>query len=200
VLPVTVVVEGSTDLPVLSRVLEFVDCSIDVAHGQRGKADIDRNIRGYNSAARFSPWIILRDLDDDAPCAPVLVSRILAAPSSWMRLRIAVRAIESWLLADAETLSDYLRIRRALVPTDPEALADPKGSLVDLARRSRLSAIRADMVPSAGVTSRVGPAYPSRVAEFARTLWRPEVARQHSESLQHCIDSVRSLKRAFENR
>ncbi len=198
-LPVTVVVEGSTDLPVLSRVLEFVGCSIDVVHGQQGKAAIDRNILGYNNAARFSPWIVLRDLDNDAPCAAALAERMLQAPSPWMRLRIAVRATESWLLADAETLSNYLRVRRALVPADPESLADPKGALVDLSRRSRLAAIRADMVPTQGVTNRVGPAYPSRVAEFARTLWRPEIARENSESLRRCIDSVRLLKNAFEN-
>jgi hypothetical protein len=196
---VTVVVEGPTDLPVLSRVLEFVDCSIDVAHGQRGKASIDRNIRGYNNAARFSPWIVMRDLDHDAACAPELAAAILPWPSQWMRLRIAVRALESWLLADAEALSNYLHIRRAHVPNNPEALDDPKRSLVDLARRSRRAAIRDDMVPAEGVTSRVGPAYPSRVAEFARTQWRPGVAREHSESLRSCIESVRLLKHAFEN-
>ena len=198
-LPVTVVVEGPTDLAVLSRVLEFVDCSIDIAHGQRGKASIDRNIRGYNNAGRFSPWIILRDLDHDAACAPGLAAALLPAPSRWMRLRIAVHAMESWLMADAEGLSDYLHIRRAHVPDNPETVDDPRRSLVDLARRSRLAAIRDDMVPAEGVTSRVGPAYPSRVAEFARTYWRPEVAREHSDSLRRCIESVQLLKHAFEN-
>lgn len=198
-LPVTVVVEGPTDLSVLSRVLEFVDCSIDVAHGQRGKASIDRNILGYNNAANFSPWLVLRDLDHDAACAPELAAAILPVPSQWMRLRIAVRAMESWLLADAEALSNYLHTRRAHVPNNPDALDDPKRSLVDLARRSRRAAIRDDMVPAEGATSRVGPAYPSRVAEFARTEWRPDVARDHSESLRRCIESVRLLKHAFEN-
>lgn len=185
-------------MPVLARALELADCTVDIVHGQRGKAHIDRYIRGYNSAARFTPWIVLRDLDSDAQCAPDLVGRLLPAPSQWMTLRIAVRAIESWLLADPEALSDYLRVRRALVPQDPESLPDPKGALVALAAKSRLAAIRADMVPAAGMTSRVGPAYSSRISEFALTRWRPGIARQRSDSLRRCIESVRSLKRAFE--
>ena len=189
-----------TDVPVLTRVLGLVGCSIDVVHGQRGKAEIDKSIGGYNSAARFSPWVVLRDLDSDAPCAADLVLRTLPASSQWMRLRIAVRAVESWLLADAEALSDFLRVRRAIVPPDPDGLADPKGTLVNIARRSRLRAIRQDMVPEVGMTSRVGPAYSSRITEFARTRWRPEVARERSDSLRRCVESVRSLREAFESR
>ena len=198
-LPVTIVTEGITDVPVLARVLELAGCSIHVSHGQRGKVGIDKNLGGYNSAARFSPWVVLRDLDSDATCAAEFVSRILPVPSQWMRFRVAVRATESWLLADAETLSEYLRVRRAIIPADPDRLADPKATLVNIARQSRAAAIRLDMVPEAGMTSRVGPAYSSRVTEFARKRWRPEVARDHSESLRRCIERALALRDAFEN-
>ena len=116
-----------------------------------------------------------------------------------MRFRVAVRAIESWLLADAESLSEYLRVRRAMIPADPDRLDDPKATLVKIARQSRVTAIRLDMVPEQGMTSRVGPAYSSRVTEFARRRWRPEVARDHSDSLERCIESAHALRDAFEN-
>lgn len=197
-LPVTVVVEGTTDASILQRVIETGGCSIDVIHGQRGKGHIAANMRGYNNAARFSPWIILRDLDQDAVCAPSLIESLLPERSRWMNLRIAVRAVETWLLADPEALADYLRVRRALVPSDPESLADPKQALVNLARHSRVGAIRDDMAPAAGMTSRVGPAYASRISEFARDRWRPGIARHHSDSLRRCMDAVRRMRIAFE--
>ena len=101
-------------------------------------------------------------------------------------------------MADAESLSVYLRVPRAIVPADPDRLENPKRALVDIARRSRLAAIRQDMVPGPGMTSRVGPAYSSRVSEFARLHWRAEVASGQSDSLRRCIGAVRSLRLAFE--
>lgn len=176
VVPVTVAIEGMSDASVIRRVLELGGCKVHVVHGRTGKRHIDPNIGGYNNAARWAPWLVVRDQDMDARCAGELASRILPKPADWMRFRIAVRAIEAWLLADAEMIAEFLQVRRALVPTTPEALDDPKGALVNLARQSRSRAIRADMVPAQGTTGRVGSGYASRVSEFADTTWRPEVA------------------------
>ena len=38
-------------------------------HGKKGKDGLLRNLDGYNRAARFSPWVVLVDLDHDADCA-----------------------------------------------------------------------------------------------------------------------------------
>jgi hypothetical protein len=50
-------------------------------------------------------------------------------------------------MADAHALADHLRVGRSAVPGDPEGLENPKTEVVNLARRSRLRDIRADMVP-----------------------------------------------------
>lgn len=192
-LPVTIAVEGASDVPVLRRILDHVGCSIYVVHGRRGKAQIDRNIGGYNNAARFSPWIVLRDLDHDAACPQTLVDHLLPKPAEWMRFRIAVREVESWLLADPASVARFLRIRRVFVPGQPDQLDDPKGMLVNLARRSPISAIRADMVPAVGMSGTVGPAYTSRIAEFALGAWMPEVAMDNSDSLRRCVERIKTL-------
>ena len=125
VVPVSIVVEGQSDVAVVERILAMVECSVGAVYGRKGKADVDRSLPGYNNAARFAPWIALRDLDADAPCAPQLARASLPHPSPWMRFRIAVREMESWLLADPEALSTYLKVSRALIPGQPETLPDP---------------------------------------------------------------------------
>jgi hypothetical protein len=39
----------------------------------------------------------------------------------------------------------------------------------------------------------VGPAYSSRLIEFARTRWDPEAAATNSDSLHRCIQKLRQM-------
>jgi hypothetical protein len=137
----------------------------------------------YNQAARLSPWIVLVDLDRAAACAPAARSVWLAAPAPFMCFRIAVRAVESWLLADRESLSAFLRVAESHIPPNPEALDDPKEALVNVARRSRRRDIRNDMAPRPGSGLSIGPAYTSRLIEYAQSGWRPAIAAQNADSL-----------------
>jgi hypothetical protein len=113
-----------------------------------------------------------------------------------MSLRIAVRELEAWLLADPERISGYLGVSVAEIPTDPDSIPDPKHLIVELARKSRRRAIREDMVPIVGSGQPVGPAYTSRMIEFiqnAESGWRPDVAAHNSDSLQRCISAISRL-------
>jgi hypothetical protein len=192
-LPVTIAVEGSSDVPIVRRVLQHVGCSIAFIQGRGGKSVIDKNLVGYNNAAKSAPWLVIRDLDHDADCAPELAEELLPGPSEWMRFRIVVREIESWILADAGTVANFLRVKRTLIPNDPDGLEDPKGVLLDLARRSPNTLIKADMVQGAGLSAEEGPAYVSRIKELA-SVWSPHVAMTRSDSLRRCIKSLKTLK------
>jgi hypothetical protein len=165
---------------------------VAVAHVVGGKTKLDPRLNGYNNAARYAPWVVIRDLDTEE-CAPVLVQRLLPAPAEFMCFRVAVRAIESWLLADAANLAAYLRVRVGLVPGDPDALPNPKTALVTLANRSTARGIREDMVPRPGSGASIGPNYPARLIEFARDRWNPLAAAGTSPSLNRAIDRIREL-------
>ncbi|MCS7168176.1 MAG: hypothetical protein RMI91_03400 [Gemmatales bacterium] len=65
------------------------------------------------------------DLDRDASCAPALRKRYLAQLAPYLCFRVAVRAIEAWLLADAPNLARFLHVCPNLIPPDPESLSDP---------------------------------------------------------------------------
>jgi len=139
---------------------------------------------------RFAPWIILIDLDDDDDCAPPYRKSCLPRPAPYMCFRVAVREIESWLLADRERLAKFLSVRVSRIPLDLEKLDSPKSTMVEIARHSRRRGIREDMVPRPGSGRKVGPAYTSQLIEFAgdsKRGWRPTVAAKTSDSLNRCV-------------
>ena len=136
-MPVTLVVEGPSDEVVARRVVQTAGLTVQEVHVQYGKHQLDAQLGRYNRAAQFGPWFVLRDLNSDADCAPTLLTSLLPSPSAGMRLRLAVRSIEAWLMADSEKLGGFLAIDRSLLAARPESVPDPKLELVNLARRSR---------------------------------------------------------------
>lgn len=191
-------VEGIVDEAVLRRLVDEAGGRVGAIYGKNGKPHLRRVLGGYNNAARFSPWLVLVDLNSDAECAPPFLASWLQAPADMMRLRVAVRAIEAWMLADRDQLATFLRVPVTRLPRDPDAVSEPKRLLVDLARGSRRRGIREDMVPRPGSGRAVGPAYASRLIEFTATGWRPEVAAGCSDSLRRCRDRIAELVRTFE--
>lgn len=185
-------VEGDLDEAVLSRLLVHVGAKPGTVYGRQGKGFLKKNIQGYNDAARFMPWVVLVDLDA-CDCPPALINAWLPDPQPLIRIRIAVREVESWLMADRERLARYLSIGRTRIPSQPEAESNPKQAMVNLARRSRRRDIREDMVPREGSGISEGPAYTSRLIEFAENQWRPDVAARSSDSLRGCIESLQHL-------
>jgi hypothetical protein len=193
---VTAAVEGSIDEAALRKIVRTVGSDLGDVYGRNGKQFILKRIAGYNHSARYRHWVVLVDLDDDYPCAPEALADWLPAPAQLMEMRIAVREVESWLLADRDRISAFLDVAEGIVPGNPDELTDPKLELVNLARRSRSRAIRDDMVPDPRAGQSEGPAYASRIIHFIADTnagWRPIVAAQFSASLSRCIQGVREL-------
>jgi len=195
--PVNVLVEGITDEAVVRRLFEYAGLTCGTVYGKTGKGALLERLPSYNQAARFVPWLVVVDLDQDAECAPPFVRSALPSPAACMRFRVAVRAVEAWLLADAERLAAFLGVPVARIPLHPDTEPDPKRALVNLARQSRRRAIREDIVPREGSGSRVGPGYAGRLIEFvmtARHPWRPDVAARRSDSLRRCVEALQTLR------
>lgn len=186
-------VEGLVDEAVLRRLIQEGGGTIGPIHGRNGKAHLLKQLPGYNRAAQFTPWVVLMDLDQNAECAPPFCSTCLSMPSARMRLRIIVREVEAWLLADREELARFLGISAAKVPRDPETITDPKSAMVGLARHSRRRDVREDMVPRPGSGRNVGPAYVARLVEFIEMHWRPTVAARSADSLRRCRERLSQL-------
>jgi hypothetical protein len=194
--PINGAVEGMVDDVVLRRLLDEVGAVAGAIHVKNGKGALLQRLQGFNSAARHTPWVVLVDLDRDTDCAPPFRDNWLPHPATMMCFRVAVRAVEAWLLADRERIAAFMGVSESVVPAAPEAEDDPKAAMIGLARRSRRREIRMDMVPRPASGRRVGPAYPSRLVEFVTDTesgWRPEVAARRCDSLRRCLGRIAEL-------
>ena len=185
-LPVPCLVEGPVDEVVLRRVFSCV--SIDAgAFYHASIPEFEVRLRRFNHAARHSPWFALCDLDQQE-CAPLRARRFLPNPVPGMCFRIAVRAVEAWLLGDRVAVAQFLRVAKNAIPLAPELERDPKSRLISIARRSRSRAIREGLTPGDKDFRKVGPEYALMLGEFVRDRWSPRRAANHAPSLRRTIE------------
>ena len=186
-------VEGWTDEPVAEKLIRLVGRSPIKTFIARGSSNLDPRVSGFNRAAAHSAWLVLRDLDRDL-CPSHLTSTLLSGASlaAGMCLRVPVRAVEAWLLADADAVAEHFRISPGRLPWAPDQEPNPKLSLVNACRRSRSRTIQRAMVPRQGSGAVVGPEYSARIRHFAQTLWDPERAMLRSPSLMRSVDRMRA--------
>jgi hypothetical protein len=192
---VNIAVEGDLDEVVLRSLLASVGVAVDNVYGKRGKNFLKENIRRYNQAAQYGDWVVLVDLNSDAECPPPFISSWLTTRNPNLQLRIAVRAIESWLLADRKEIAHFLRIPVQKVPVQPENEGNPKQTLINIARISKNKNLREDIIPLPKSTASQGPGYTSRLIEFTMNYWEPGRAAHCAPSLQRSINSLSRWKR-----
>jgi hypothetical protein len=191
--PVKILVEGSTDELVAKRLLSYAGLEAGTVYGRKGKHDLLKRLTSYNKAAHFEPWFVVVDLDMDAQCPPQAIVQWLPNPTKGMRFRIAVRAIEAWLMADRENMARFLAVAPSKIQHNIDFDPNPKGTLINIARSSRNRHLREDLVPRQMSGAKVGPLYVSRLTKFVEELWRPDVAANESESLRRCISALSTL-------
>jgi hypothetical protein len=192
-IPVSLAAEGPLDEQVLRQLLAKSGRPFapGVCYGKKGKDHLQKNIARFNQAAAHVPFIILTDLDEE-DCPPGLIGRWLPkGRHNNLVLRIAVREVESWLLADREHLAEFLGIPVILIPQQADNCPDPKFLLIDLAKRSPRRDIREDIVPLPGSTSKVGKNYVGQLTRFVTSQWHVDDAtRSHSTSLDKAMHAL----------
>lgn len=159
-----------------------------------GNARIRTDIDKYGQVASRYPVLILTDLDT-GPCCRLLLDEWLGAGQNRPKnllLRICVREAESWLMADPEPLASLLRVPSARIPRQPEALADPKRALLDLAGRAP-ARVRKGLLPEPGSTARIGPDYNALLCPLVETKWEIAKAAMRAPSLAKARQRVTEL-------
>lgn len=194
---VLLAVEGETDIEVARKLVESVGLVAEHYVTGHGKHSLDLRIPELNRTGEHLNWLILRDLDKDESCAPALVDRVLKNQALARRVcvRIAERAVESWLLADRDAFATRFRLRqKGILPERPDEIDNPKDFLVKICRQSHDRHVRKAMVPHVGSNQRVGPNYEDMIADFVRDCWLPKRAAKRSPSLERALRRIHAMK------
>jgi len=191
--------EGAVDLAIMRRLLEEAGLPIGpVVWGEgrnTGKDRMTERLPGWAAGATFgAAFFVLRDLDDDAPCAGALRAHLLPAAQPGLVLRIAVRAADSWLIADRERLAEALKVSPAALPAEPDACADPKAAIIAAARKSRSSLVRKGVPPRPESGRKQGEDYAETLIAFVREAWSPAEAALRSDSLRRAKAGLADLR------
>lgn len=160
---------------------------------------IKKNLQKFHSLAQRYPVLIITDLDR-ALCAPSLKRNWLSAASIFeplpdkMLFCVAQTEIESWLLADTNGISTFLKISAAKLAHNIEtSVIDSKEYLVRLAIDSGDSNIRNDLTPLPRSTAPTGMNYNHKLSQFVFNDWNPIEAAANSSSLHRAISKLSSL-------
>ena len=199
-IPVNLATEDELSEVVLRRLLNHAGrgYAVGTNYSRGGFGYLRSTITSWNRAARYKPFIVLTDLDRRS-CAPELMEDWLKEPNHPNPiLRVAVREVEAWLLADRSNFAQYLRVSEKWVPDDPDGLQDPKAALVDAARKSRSEEIRQRVVPKRGSTAKQGREYNPCLCEFVSENWNIEEAAAHSASLRRTVARLGSFAPVWE--
>lgn len=203
-IPIRLAVEDDLSEHLLRRTLgdRPIPYAVGGVFGGEGFGRLRRQAGAFNRSARISPFLLLTDLDR-AACPPSLVREWLNAPKHPnFVFRVAVREVEAWVLADAESLSALLGCRASRVVQEPESLQDPKAEMLKLASGSPKRLIREAMVIKDQDSGhlRQGPDYNGILCRFVREGWRPEEARRKCDSFRRLVKSLERLEREFLDR
>ena len=132
---------------------------------------------------------------DEIPCAGALIRDWFAiAEESPVALpkevvfRVAIREVESWIIADHEAWADYIEIAEDNFCTTPDDLADPKLYLLNVVRKKGRKKRHKEMLPSG--TASIGPGYNNALCEFVQKHWSPNRASENSPSLKQAINAL----------
>ncbi|MCH8961578.1 MAG: hypothetical protein IH820_09725 [Bacteroidetes bacterium] len=187
----SLLVEGTLDEAVGRRIIEYTDGTVQTVYGKKGVSYIKKKLSGFNKAAVAIPVLALVDLmDTKSDCPKQVVEEWLPQRHKNMVFRLVVPEIESWIMADWAGISTFLAVSKNKVPDNPEQVADPKRTLVGLARMSHSERIRRLLVPARGSTATEGPAYTSELQRFVRDQWNIGEAIDRAPSLKRCVGAV----------
>ena len=184
-------VEGVLDAAVARRLLE--DAGAQLARDpfiKGGRGPLLRSVPRYLAAARHMPWFVLCDLDRDQ-CAPGLLRERLGDRPPSFCFRVAVRAVEAWMLADPG-IARFLQVPQSALPAHPDGELNPKQALLQIARSSRSSDVREGIGGDSG-GHEPGIAYNESLAEFVQDRWDPARAAERSDSLRRAIAAIERL-------
>lgn len=175
-------------------VSEVGGMNIVIRMGGNGNGYLRRKLPELARLAPSVPVLLLTDLDR-IECPPALIrtwSGNRRLPDNLL-LRVVVREVETWLLADRDAFADFSGVPSNRLPQNPEALADPKRSLLNLVKRYGRRLVKQDILPAPDASATCGLGYNQILCGFVRNEWSPERAEVAADSLARARSRLAEL-------
>lgn len=197
--PIALATEDSLSEDVGRKLIAEAASDFDITLSLRkgGNGYLKTNIAKFLEISQQIPLLLITDLDTET-CAPKLRGDWLGkrqAPKKFL-FRVAVREIESWLLADHAAMQKFLGISLAKMPLKPDSLSDPKQALLNLAGGAGRD-IRGDLLAAKGAIASQGLGYNNRLGLFVREMWSPARAAARSDSLARTRQRLKQLAQSL---
>lgn len=163
----------------------------------KGSGNIRKNAPSFLKMAQNGLYTFtITDLDT-TECVPELIqnwfyqgSKSVALPKEVI-FRVAIREIESWIIADRSAFAKFIEIPRANFPKCPDDLPDSKQYLLSLIRKKGRKKWHKEMLPKG--SAHIGPRYNEVLCDFVRNHWAPNRAADNSPSLKRTLTSLYRL-------
>jgi hypothetical protein len=166
---------------------------IDQCLHREGSGYLRSRIHSFCEMAPHQPVLVIADLDRQN-CRSQLLAQWLGArrKPTQLLIRVAVREIEAWLLADHQAMRALLGAGANRLPRAPDQLADPKRTLLMLAQKASRR-VREDLLPARGALAGQGLGYNARLCALVRSMWSPARAAELSPSLRRARERLSGL-------
>lgn len=196
--PIAIATEDELSEAVALRLIAELQEPHYVAHKLRkgGFGYLRSKMDSWCQMAQHQVMLVLTDLDQ-AKCAGALREQWLSDRPEPARLllRVAVREVESWVLADHAAMRVLIGSKGTLPPR-PDELPDPKQVLLRLAKGSPRE-VRDDLLRVSDGRLAQGLGYNACLVNWIGSVWNPEQAAERSPSLERTRKRLREAIRSF---
>ena len=158
---------------------------------RNGSGYLKSKVESWRQLAGQQVVLLLTDLDQ-IDCPVALRNEWLGTRPvpDRLLLRIAVREIESWVLADHDAMRKLIGDRGKLPPA-PDELGDPKAFLLNLVRKYAPRDVKQDLLAERGAMASQGLGYNRRLVAWVKSDWSPDRAAARSPSLLRARQALR---------
>lgn len=195
--PIAIATEDQLSEAIALRLIADIPTPHFIQHklGRRGNGYLSSKMDSWYQMAQHQVMLVLTDLDRANCLVEFRDQWLLTVPPQNLLLRIAVREVESWVLADHIAMRALIGAKGVL-PAAPDELVDPKQSLLKLAK-SAPKQVREDLLKTIDGNLAQGLGYNARLTEWVNSEWSPQRAAERSPSLARARLRLNEVVGAF---
>jgi hypothetical protein len=181
--PIAIATEDQLSEAIVLRLIDDLPIPHRVQHrlGRKGNGYLKAKMSSWCSMAQHQVVVVLTDLDRASCLLEFRDGWLEAAPPKNLLFRIAVREVESWVLADHVALRKLIG-KKGLLPPAPDDLSDPKRTFLNLVTNASRQ-VKNDLLKTINGNLSAGIGYNAHLTMWVQSEWNPERAEQRSPSL-----------------